>query len=148
MPRCQPSVYYQLDELVYQGLDNDMHIPTLALDTLRRSAQGSFLYVEELEYRKRGEAKPLMECDLNCVIDGVLTIGEAKTADRLEKTRAAEAALVEKYRSLAASLGARSVVFATEAENWDAATAQTILEVLGKDSLSVRLLSKVELFRA
>ena len=50
MPRCQPSVYYQLDELVYQGLENDMHIPTLALDTLRCSAQGSFLYVEELEY--------------------------------------------------------------------------------------------------
>jgi hypothetical protein len=147
MPRCQPSVYYQLDELVYQGLDNDMHIPTQALDTLRRSAQGSFLYVEELEYGKRGEAKPLMECDLNCVIDGKLTIGEAKTADRLEKTRVAEATLIEKYRSLAASLGARCVVFATEAEAWDGTTARKILEVLGKDSLSVRLLSKMELFR-
>jgi hypothetical protein len=147
MPRCQPSVYYQLDELVYQGLDNDMHVPTLALDALRRSAQGSFLYVDELEYRRLGEAKPLMECDLNCVIDGVLTIGEAKTADRLEKTRAAEAALVEKYRSLAASLGARSVVFATQAESWDGTTAQKILEVLEKDSLAVRLLSKVELFQ-
>jgi len=90
-----------------------------------------------------------MECDLNCVIDGILTIGEAKTADRLEKTRAAEAALIEKYRrSLAASLAARCVVFATEAENWYGTTAQKIVEVLGKDSLSVRLLSKVELFRA
>lgn len=148
LPRCQPSVYYQLDELVYQGFDNDMHIPTLALDSLRRLAERSFLYVEELEYRKVGEAKPLMECDLNCVIDGVLTIGEAKTVDRLEKTRAAEATLIEKYRNLAASLGARSVVFATEAENWDSTTAQKILEILGKDSLSARLLSKADLFKA
>jgi hypothetical protein len=146
MPRCQPSVYYQLDELVYQGFQNDMHVPTLALDSLRRSAQGSFLYLQELEYRKRGEAKLLMECDLNCVIDGVLTIGEAKTSDRLDKTRSTEAALIEKYRRLALSLGARSVVFATEAANWDSITARKILEELGEVSLSVRLLSHAELF--
>jgi hypothetical protein len=148
MPRCQPSVYYQLDEIVYQGFANDMNVPTLALDCLRRSAEGSFLYVEELEYRKRSEPKLLMECDLNCVIDGVLTIGEAKTADRLDKSRATEVAMIEKYRGLAASMGARQVVFATAAENWDSTTAQKFLEVLGQDSLMVRLLTKKDLFPA
>lgn len=73
MHRLQPSLYCQLDEIVYQGFDNDMHVPTLALDALCRSAKGSFLYVEELDYRKRSEQKLLMECDLNCVIDGLLT---------------------------------------------------------------------------
>jgi hypothetical protein len=148
MPRCQPSVYYQLDEVVYQGFANDMNVPTLALDCLRRSAEGSFLYAEELEYRKRGEPKLLMECDLNCVIDGVLTIGEAKTADRLDKSRATEVEMIEKYRGLAASMGARRVVFATAAESWDSTTAQKFLEVLGQDSLIVRLLTKKELFPA
>jgi hypothetical protein len=146
MPRCQPSIYYQLDEIVYQGFSNDMHVPTLALDCLRRSAEGSFLYVEELEFRKRGEPKLLMECDLNCVIDGMLTIGEAKIADRLDKSRTTEAAMIGKYRTLAASVGARCIVFATAAENWDATTAQKIWEGLGQDSLTVRLLTKKELF--
>jgi hypothetical protein len=88
-----------------------------------------------------------MECDVNCVIDGVLTIGEVKTADRLDKTRAAEAALIEKYRSLATSLGARRVVFATQAESWDSTTAQRILQVLGSVSLDVRLLTAAELLK-
>jgi hypothetical protein len=100
-----------------------------------------------LEFRKRDESKLLMECDVNCVIDGVLTIGEVKTADRLDKTRAAEAALIEKYRSLATSLGARRVVFATQAESWDSTTAQRILQVLGSVSLDVRLLTAAELLK-
>lgn len=55
-----------------------------------------------------------------------------KMADRLEKNRAAEAVLIDTYRSLAASLGTRCVVFVTGAENWDGTTARKILEVLGR----------------
>jgi hypothetical protein len=146
IPRCQPSVYYELDEIVYQGFANDMHVPTLALDCLRRSAEGSFKYVEELEFRKREESKLMMECDVNCVIDGVVTIGEAKTADRLDKTRSAEATLIEKYRNLATSLGAQRVVFATLATSWDSTTAEKIFEVLAGASLDVWLLTSVDLF--
>lgn len=148
MPRCQPSLYYQLDEVVYQGFSNDMSVPTLTLDCLRRSAQGSFLYVEELGFRKGIASKPIMECDVNCIIDGVLTIGEAKSADQLGNTRGAEVALIKKYQSLAASLGARRIVFATQSEKWASTTAQNIQQVLGKTSLDVRLLTAAELFKA
>jgi len=147
IPRAQPSVYYQLDEIVYQGFSNDMHVPTLALDSLRRSAEGSFLYVEELEFRKKEEAKLLIECDMNCVMDGVLTIGEAKKADRLDNKRAEEVRTIEKYKTLATNLGARRIVFATLAERWDATTEQKILEVLATP-FDLWLLTGADLMKA
>lgn len=146
-PRAQPSVYYQLDEIVYQGFFNDMHVPTLALDSLRRSAEGSFLYVEELEFREKEEAKPLIECDINCVMDGVLTIGEAKKAAKLNNKRAEEIRTIEKYKDLATKLGARRIVFATLAEQWDAATQQEILKRLD-GSFDLWLLTGANLMKA
>jgi hypothetical protein len=146
-PRCQPSLYYQLDEIVYQGLGNNMQVPILTLDCLRRSSQSSFLYVEELAFRRPNEPKPFIECDVNCVVDGVLTIGEAKIANRLDQNRGREAAIVEGYRSLAASIGARRVVFATRARAWDGATVKKIQQVLGNDSLDVRLLTDGDLMK-
>ena len=122
-------------------------LPTLTLDYLRRSAQNSFLYVEELTFHKGSESKPFIECDVNCVIDGVLTIGEAKSADRLDQNRGREAAIIEGYQSLAASIGARRVVFATQAKSWDSTTARKIQQVFGNDSLDVRLLTEIELVK-
>lgn len=146
MPRCQPSIYYQLDEIVYQGISNNMQVPTLTLDWLHRSAESSFQYVEELEFRKGEESKLLMECDVNCVIDGILTVGEAKRVDRLDQKRSAEVALIEKYRVLAQSLGARRVVFATEAKNWDTTTAANIAKMFNGSSIQTQLLTSDELF--
>lgn len=82
------------------------------------------------------------------MIDGVLTIGEAKIANRLDKSRSTEAVMIGRYRNLAATLDARCIVFAIGAENRDSTTAQKVLEVLEQDSLSVRLLSNAELFKA
>jgi hypothetical protein len=44
----EPKWYYQLDEIAYQGLRNDMHVPILALDHLRKNSS-AFLYADELE---------------------------------------------------------------------------------------------------
>lgn len=147
MPRCQPSVYYQLDEIVYQGFANDMHVPTLVLDSLRRSTESSFLFVDELEYRRKEEVKLLIECDINCVMDGIFTIGEAKKADKLDNRRTEELRTIEKYKTLATSLGARRIVFATLAERWDATTEQKICEILA-ESFDLQLLTGADLMKA
>jgi len=145
-PRSQPSVYYQLDEIVYQGLVNDMVVPILTLDYLRRGAAGSFQYTEELEYRKPNDPKPSIECDVNCIIDGVITIGEAKKADRLDAKRKKELEIIQDYRQLASMIGARRLVFSTRADQWDPTTAQSIQTALAKDPVELIFLSKNQLF--
>lgn len=138
MPRIQPSLYYQLDEMVYQGLRHNMNVPLLALDRLQRGSNGSFLYVDELAFYPPQAKKPLIETDINCVVDGVLTIGEAKIVDRLDPIRKKETAIIKEYLSLAKQIGARQLVFATLAKQWDKGTLQRIHEVRGGQA--VRLL--------
>jgi hypothetical protein len=75
----EPSIYYKLNEMVYQGHNNNM-IPTiLALDTLSSRAEKSFMYLTEIELRKDPSSKkPDIEIDIACIIDGKVFIGEAK----------------------------------------------------------------------
>jgi hypothetical protein len=84
---------------------------------------------------------------MNCVMDGVLTIGEAKKADRLDNKRAEEVRTIEKYKTLATNLGARRIVFATLAERWDATTEQKILEILA-GPFDLQLLTRADLMKA
>jgi hypothetical protein len=146
LPRSQPSVYYQLDEIVYQGLVNDMIVPILTLDFLRRGAAGSFQYTEELEYRMPNAPKPFIECDVSCIVDGVIMIGEAKTADRLDATRKKELRIIQDYRQLASMIGARRLVFGTRADKWDPTTVQSTRAALAKDPVELLFLSKNQLF--
>lgn len=80
-------------------------------------------------------------------MDGVLTIGEAKKAAKLNNKRAEEIRTIEKYKDLATKLGARRIVFATLAEQWDAATQQEILKRLD-GSFDLWLLTGANLMKA
>jgi len=140
-----PSWFYQLDEIVYQGLSHDMDVPLLALDRLRREANDNLIAVSELRYFDGVNKKPFIESDLNCVVDGILTIGEAKKADRLAKTEKEELAIVTSYLDLANRLGARQLVFATTAEKWRAKTLENTLQILVPGSIRLRILTHAEL---
>jgi hypothetical protein len=109
---AEPVWYYQLDEIAYQGIRNDMHVPLLTLDYLRRKNK-SFSYADELEIWKPNEPKPFIEIDLCCICDGTLTIGEAKTTERIEGGGKRERQSLAKYREAAVFLGARRFVLAT-----------------------------------
>lgn len=122
----QPHLYYQLDELVYLGLEHNMQVPLLALDLLRRTSQDSFLHVPELEYREKDADKPAYEVDLNCVVDGLLTIGEAKKDDRLGKNEKEESQVISKYLDLGKKLAVQQIVFATGSEQWHPSTIERI----------------------
>ena len=141
----QPNLYYQLDELVYLGLEHNMQFPLLALDTLRGS-KDSFLYVHELEYREKDKDTPLLEVDLNCIADGVLTIGEAKKDDRLGKNDREESEAISKQLELARRLCARQIVFATGSEEWHPSTRERIFKAFGDQRFDVVLLTRKQLY--
>lgn len=63
----EPVWYYKLDEIIYQGICNDMHVPLLALDYLRRK-HTSFSYADELELWRPGQTRPFIEMVLNCLV--------------------------------------------------------------------------------
>jgi len=123
-----------------------MAVPILSLAYLRRSAADSFEYVEELEYWMQNASKPFIECDVSCIVDGVITIGEAKTADKLDTTRKRELQIIQDYRRLASMIGARRLLFSTLSDNWDPITVQNIQAALANDPIELLLLTKNQLF--
>jgi len=143
----QPQIYYQLDELTYLGLEHDMHVPLLAIDTLRRASRRSFQFVHELEYRPTDDStgKPI-EIDINCVIDGDLTIGEAKSEDNLGRSAKEEIELIGKYEELARRLCARRIVFATTQEKWRDGTLKRIYDAIDSDRFRVTVMTRSELY--
>jgi hypothetical protein len=141
----QPHLYYQLDELVYLGLEHNMQVPLLALDILGGS-KDSFLFVHELEYRERDQDKPLLEVDLNCIADGVLTIGEAKKEGRLGRNDKEDSERISRHLELAKRLCAEQVVFATASEEWHSSTVERILKAFGDQRFELVLFTRKHLY--
>jgi hypothetical protein len=122
----EPSWFYKLDELVYQGYANDMAVPLLALNFLKLASSENFSFVTDREFWKSGAAKAEAEIDFCCVANGVLTIGEAKKDGRLGQSVSEENAAIAKYKRIAAGLSARRLVLATYSQDWNTKTAERV----------------------
>jgi hypothetical protein len=73
----EPAWFYKLDEVIYQGLSNNMVLPLLTIVNLMKNSKKSFLYTPELECRKdKDSVKPDREVDICCIQDGRIIIGE------------------------------------------------------------------------
>ena len=112
-----------------------MLVPILTLDHLRKRAKRSFDFSPELEIWASAAKRPAMEVDICCIVDGALLVGEAKTANVLDKKRKEERMLIANYRELAADLGASAVVFATMAATWDKVTKNAIDQAFSGDAI-------------
>jgi hypothetical protein len=142
----QPHLYYQLDELVYQGLDHNMQVPVLALDCMRRASRDSFLFVHEMAYREHDLDTPPSEVDLNCVVDGLVTIGEAKKDERLGKNDKEESEAIGKYLDLAKRLAAHQVAFATTQNEWHPTTVDRLQRAFADERFGLILLTQKDLY--
>jgi hypothetical protein len=142
----QPRWYHQLDEIVYQALIHDMHVPTLALDWLRKRSKDTFLFTPELAFSRQDEERPYAESDMNFICDGVLGIGEAKKSNRLAQTKAEEMAILEKYEELVSSMRVTQLVLATAADDWSDGTKQSIDQIFSSLPVEVILLNRQELY--
>ena len=89
-----------------------------------------------------------MESDINCIVDGELTVGEAKSEHRLAKTAAKEKEVAERYLSLARSLNASRVIFATLQAEWRKETASIITDVFALQRQRVTFLTAANLYSA
>ncbi|MEI7653481.1 MAG: hypothetical protein WCJ70_04395 [bacterium] len=129
----EPKWFYKLDEVVYQGLSNNMHVPLLTLYSLKkesRSRNPSFLYIPEVVLIK-GQYK--IELDICCIADGRIVIGEAKK-------ETATAAVVDKYANFAKELKKYpdEVIFSTFADDWSEEAKQKISTSIARSRILFR----------
>ncbi len=144
--RCpeEPSWYYKLDELVYQGYMQGMVAPILTNDYLRANSS-SFQFASEQEVFERDETKPCMEVDICGVADGKLLIGEAKGGPSIEDSAKERRKVIEKYRDLARQLGVHNVVFSTMANEWTPGTASDLEQAFAGSTMELVSLTGKEL---
>jgi hypothetical protein len=94
----EPKWFYKLDEVLYQGVKNNMFVPLLTLSYLKQKSKRSFLYVPELELRKiPNTPKPDREVDICSIQDGQIVLGEC-TKPAITKT------LIDKLNRFSGSL--------------------------------------------
>jgi hypothetical protein len=147
LSKLEPPWYYKLDEIVFKGLANNMMVPVLALNRLSIGIK-SFLFSPDLELLDLKSGKQLFELDICCVINGELTIGEAKKNKYLGKTAREEREVVNKYFDLAQKIGASQVVFATYSEQWRDETLKLINERFTDSLIKLTLMNHADLSKA
>jgi hypothetical protein len=140
----EPSWYYKLDEMVYQGYKNGMTVPILTNDYLRRNSS-SFQFTAEEEVFEGEASEPLMEIDVCAVVDGRLLIGEAKTSSSVEVSAKDRRKTIEKYRDLAQKLRVHCVVFSTMALEWSTGTLADLKQAFAESTIELVTLTGKEL---
>lgn len=143
----EPGLYYKLDEIVYQFIQHNGYVATLALGHLRMRSENSFLFTSDLELIKSGtnSTEERKELDILCIQDGVLTLGEAKKENRLGNNANSEVNEIRKYFSLAQEIGAKALVFATFSEAWAPETLNNIKRIVTDNSINIITLTQQEL---
>ena len=78
-----PSIFFRLNEVLYQAYLNNFTVPTLVLDTLNNSSSGSYIFTPQIKLDATDINSP--EIDIVAICDGTLTVGEAKSTNKINK---------------------------------------------------------------
>ena len=119
---ANPLWLYKLPEVVFQGFEDNMQVPLLALDYLRRASKHSFEWVPDSNVytHQEGSKKAYRNIDILCISDGKLYIGEAKSNDIIEADQ------FSFYEQVCKSVAVDGIVFATSQTHWNRGTQQRI----------------------
>ena len=138
-----PPWLYKLAEVVYQGLAEDMHVPILALECLRRrSQQSSFELAYDSDVYWSSKAKTVhRNVDLLVLVDGRALVGEAKSCNTIGSEQ------FDFYEQLCQRVDLDGVVFATSVPEWCHATRQSIERLQQSSRREVISLVERDLYR-
>ena len=141
----EPRWYYELNEVIYQGLVNNMNVPILTAAVLQQAAKESFFYNPESELLAEKRSK--QELDLTFICDGSIGIGECTTASALSSSGPNENAELKRLREVAELLRAKQVVFSTLANSWQEITKQRATTAFNGSPARLRWLVQGDLLR-
>jgi hypothetical protein len=116
-----PLWLYKLPEVVFQGFEDNMQVPLLALEFLRQRSKHHFEYMADSDvYWTETSKERSCNIDLLCMVDGKLYIGEAKSNDAIE------GAQFSLYQAFSERLAIDGLVFATQRSMWNQGTHDRI----------------------
>jgi hypothetical protein len=137
LPVEEPEWFYELSEVIYQGLKHNAHAPILALARLK-TPRGAFQYAPEIEVWAGGER--YAEFDLWAIVNGRIVVGEATTNRSLEQRLPQTRVRLQRLRRVAEVITADEVVLATTAAAWGPTLVAEAQSILGGNRWTVTLL--------
>ena len=139
--RSNPLWLYKLPEVIFQGFEDNMQVPLLALHHLKCKSQHSFEWVPDTDvYWVENSNEIHKNVDLLSLCDGKLYIGEAKSSDEIEANQ------FSFYEDICRRVAIDGVVFATSKSQWKRATLQRIEQLKTQFSGEVLVLTGQDLY--
>jgi hypothetical protein len=123
----EPVWYYRLDEVVFQFLTHNGHLPLLAAYDRFHETLEPVAYAFELDAFDPDEEKS--ELDLAVLVGGRLWVGEATVQDRLETSAADEQERLARFGQVVSVLDAYGVILATSAAEFSERTTTHVARV-------------------
>jgi hypothetical protein len=116
-----PLWLYKLPEVIFQGFEDNMQVPILALSYLKRMGKHYFEWVPDSNVYLPPEGKvPYKNIDILCICDGKFYVGEAKSSDEIDKDQ------FSFYEQICKKVAVDGVIFATSKPLWGRSTLQRI----------------------
>ncbi|MCX4093613.1 hypothetical protein [Nocardia sp. alder85J] len=130
LPLQEPCWFYDLHPVGRQLLADHGEVPIALAAHLARTSNSHSAYQDLAEIEFVGNGRAQVELDLIAYRDGILSIGEAKSAAQLNGKNTNERAKeIRKKCQAAVWLEADELIFATSAANWTPGTETSIREV-------------------
>jgi hypothetical protein len=104
-----PAIFFRLNEALYQAYLNNFTVPSLVLDTLNNSSRGSYIFAPQIKLNAADILSP--EIDIVAICDGILTLGEARSTNNIEKKK------IDILESTAFRIKAQHIVIATSSRH-------------------------------
>ncbi len=118
---ANPLWLYKIPEVIFQGFEDNMQVPLLALNYLRSASKHAFEWVPDSNvYTQPDDRKAYRNIDILCISDGKFYIGEAKSNDVIEADQ------FSFYEQVCKSVAIDGIVFATSQAHWNRGTQQHI----------------------
>jgi hypothetical protein len=136
-----PIWLYKLPEVVFQGFQDNMQVPLLAINCLRSRSKSNFEWIPERNVFWRSNGIELSKnVDLLCLSDGRSYIGEAKLGYDIEGEQ------FSFYEELCQRIPADGIVFATAKTQWGRGTLKRIGDLAKRWSGEVIVLTGTDLY--
>lgn len=136
-----PLWLYKLPEVIFQGFEDNMQVPLLTLQYLKRTSNHTFEWLPDSNVFWRENGKQLSgNIDVICLRDGKLYVGEAKSNNDIEAEQ------FSFYEHICKSVDIDGAVFATSQMSWNKGTQTRIENLKAWFKGHVVILTKKELY--
>lgn len=122
-----PLWLYKLPEVIFQGFEDHMEVPLLALAYLQSRCSRLFEWEPDSNlYWVENEKEKHQNLDILCLIDGKIYLGEAKSNDEIAAKQ------FSFYERVCLQTPIGGIVFATSRPQWNKATSERIIGLKNK----------------